>query len=66
MGVMTAIDCKLEVIIGTEERWILQVLESDKSCKEDTDVADVFFFLLSVVQMYPTAAWKDTCSVGSK
>lgn len=32
----TTIDYKVEVIIDTEERWILQVWENNKSCKEAT------------------------------
>lgn len=36
MGVTTTIDYKIEVIINIEERWILQVWENNKSCKEAT------------------------------
>lgn len=36
MGVMTTIDYTVEVIINIEERWVLQVLENNKSCKEAT------------------------------
>lgn len=32
----TTIDYKIEVIINIEERWILQVWENNKSCKEAT------------------------------